>query len=93
MTKAALLTIHLATAFSFVPMRGKGLKIACAEHEVFKVRALLMLRLALPGVLSAGRLDDLEVLLFPRPRPAWPGLVALCFASLDRALAATTGTD
>ena len=53
----------------------------------------MTLGLALPGMLSAGWVDDLEPLLFPRPRQAWPELVALFCASFDRAFAAKAGTD
>ena len=51
-TEAAPLTIHLAIALSYAQTRGKGLKIACAELEVLKVRASLTLSLALPPACS-----------------------------------------
>ena len=51
---AAPLTIHLAIALSFVPMRGKGLKIACAELDVLRAHAFLMMSLASLGMFFAG---------------------------------------
>ena len=93
MTKAAPLTIHLASALPSAPMRGKELQIACAELDVLKLRASLPLSLALPDMLSARWLGDLEPFLPPRPRQARPGLVALLFAFFDRASASKSGAE